>query len=715
MASPTSHAASRALDARSRRATVVAEEVTAPLASGWVPVAVCALPSGPLGTSAALAEPPGRGVIPAALRRSVGQRNRHDRDQLTIAASTLQALRRSASPPAVDDTADTRNVPSVLRLVGSQDDPLGGQPAPSPVLDALRSSRSGSGQPLPESIGGRLAAQFGRDFSAVRVHADAQSDAAARSVQAVAFTHGRDLYFSSGSYAPGSPSGQRLLAHELAHVSEAEAGGSVADTTTIGRANDPVEIAADRAADAAMAGLTSGRGARFPGPRPEVTEGPVGEPIARTIRRNILKDLGKAIRNWMPGRGKNKQKVPAGAQAIPTHYKNVVPTHYKNVVPTQYKNVTAGTGKPGSGPTAVQSKDDDLLLHQNGPSPSALSQRPKRHRAFLERGMNSDYNGETAAMNPKLKGSIHGEWAEVAGLKKCLAALRAGAVPKQAADQFLGQSALRITLAAIEPQDVDDAIQVVQSAIDTWVELARLQEVPLEDTGEVGDLTGRKVHYDSQEEQKQSSVSVSGGKLYRSTGELVDTSGSSTFFSGKGAEIFVASTDGYIHMGSHKIGKYHHSSLLAASKVSVGGEMKVTAGKIDWISNKSGHYAPTKDHLVQFLHWLEKDGVTLDFSVQAGWGLPSGKTARELVEGHDQGGPEPKEGFFRVKLRAVIQSYLKKFNAQQIRHFGKSKGWYFDANWEPRLGYGGAAADPKLVIAALKAKFGPADALVSLA
>lgn len=58
----------------------------------------------------------------------------------------------------------------------------------------------------------------GYDFSHVRVHTGARAALAARAVNALAYTVGRDIVFGAGQYAPGTSGGRRLLAHELTHV-----------------------------------------------------------------------------------------------------------------------------------------------------------------------------------------------------------------------------------------------------------------------------------------------------------------------------------------------------------------------------------------------------------------------------------------------------------------------------------------------------------------
>jgi hypothetical protein len=89
-----------------------------------------------------------------------------------------------------------------------------GMAAPPAVGDVLRSS----GQPLDPATRAFMEPRFGRDFGNVRTHTGSQADTAAASLQARAFTVGRDVVFAAGEHNPGSESGKRLLAHELTHV-----------------------------------------------------------------------------------------------------------------------------------------------------------------------------------------------------------------------------------------------------------------------------------------------------------------------------------------------------------------------------------------------------------------------------------------------------------------------------------------------------------------
>jgi hypothetical protein len=92
------------------------------------------------------------------------------------------------------------------------------------------------------------------DLSAVRVHTDEQADASARAVGAQAYTFGNHVVFRSGQYAPNTPAGRQLLAHELAHVAQQADGASGVERrvqrslTVVDAANAPPATAGTRLA-----------------------------------------------------------------------------------------------------------------------------------------------------------------------------------------------------------------------------------------------------------------------------------------------------------------------------------------------------------------------------------------------------------------------------------------------------------------------------------
>jgi hypothetical protein len=110
-------------------------------------------------------------------------------------------------------------------------------------IDATR----GSGAGLDGSVRGRLEGSLG-DLSDVTVHTDDTADALNRSVSARAFATGTDVYFAKGQYSPGSADGDRLIAHELAHVVQ-QRGAASSGPLTVSEPGDALETEADSLAD----------------------------------------------------------------------------------------------------------------------------------------------------------------------------------------------------------------------------------------------------------------------------------------------------------------------------------------------------------------------------------------------------------------------------------------------------------------------------------
>lgn len=122
---------------------------------------------------------------------------------------------------------------------------------PQSVHETLRSQ----GQPLDMATRAFMEPRFGRDFSHVRVHADARAVESANSVNALAYTVGNHVVFGEGQFAPAAKTGQRLLAHELAHVSQQDTAAMVQlqrqskEGTAVPAADNDMEKKANEAAD----------------------------------------------------------------------------------------------------------------------------------------------------------------------------------------------------------------------------------------------------------------------------------------------------------------------------------------------------------------------------------------------------------------------------------------------------------------------------------
>ncbi len=123
---------------------------------------------------------------------------------------------------------------------------------------------SSPGNPLSTSVRTFFERRFGRDLSNVRVHVDYDAASAARLLGAAAFTFGSDLVFAAGRYQPGNFAGQKLLAHELAHVVQQQRGGAKQAAAPVVDSTGPAEREAGAVA------------AAMPLPRAPVLAAPLG-------------------------------------------------------------------------------------------------------------------------------------------------------------------------------------------------------------------------------------------------------------------------------------------------------------------------------------------------------------------------------------------------------------------------------------------------------
>jgi hypothetical protein len=108
-------------------------------------------------------------------------------------------------------------------------------------------SKRGTGQSLDSTTQRDMEQTFGHDFSDVRVHTDTEAQSLNRALRAEAFTTGKDIFFNSGRYNPGSADGRKLLSHELTHVVQQRSAPAAQDLTV----SDPSDAAERQASNVA--------------------------------------------------------------------------------------------------------------------------------------------------------------------------------------------------------------------------------------------------------------------------------------------------------------------------------------------------------------------------------------------------------------------------------------------------------------------------------
>jgi Domain of unknown function (DUF4157) len=93
-----------------------------------------------------------------------------------------------------------------------------------PDLAGRLRAQLGRGEPLAGDLRAQAQAGLGQPLGDVRLHRDTEAASLAAGLGARAFTAGQDVFFGDGEYDPASPSGFGVLAHELAHTVQQEAG-----------------------------------------------------------------------------------------------------------------------------------------------------------------------------------------------------------------------------------------------------------------------------------------------------------------------------------------------------------------------------------------------------------------------------------------------------------------------------------------------------------
>jgi hypothetical protein len=114
----------------------------------------------------------------------------------------------------LDSAAPPKPAPRSRLLTGSADRSKSLSHALPSVQGVLRSP----GEPLDPGTRAFMEPRLQFDFSRVRVHTGQRAAESARDLDAAAYTLGRHIVFGAGSYAPLTPRGRGLLAHELTHV-----------------------------------------------------------------------------------------------------------------------------------------------------------------------------------------------------------------------------------------------------------------------------------------------------------------------------------------------------------------------------------------------------------------------------------------------------------------------------------------------------------------
>jgi len=185
------------------------------------------------------------------------------------------------------------------------------------------------GQPLDPATRNFFEPRFGHDFSRVRVHTDDRAAESARAVNAAAYTVGNDVVFDS-NHRPADGKSRQLVAHELAHVVQQDAGTSFRGSSSGPVRISPPDDGPEREAEHAAKSLGS-----VP---PSAHERP-------------------AVRRAPPDAG-TKQAQPTQTQPQPSPYSKAL-TQLQTLDPVMYGYLSKATLNGASTAVRVQNATDN--------------------------------------------------------------------------------------------------------------------------------------------------------------------------------------------------------------------------------------------------------------------------------------------------------------------------------------------------------------------
>jgi hypothetical protein len=186
---------------------------------------------------------PGCGLERHAPRPYARTVRRSDAERLAQGTQGPAAEQAQGSAPALAEQLGNRGFTQALARMADGEGILADGTV-HPEVAATIAAHRGRGSAIPAPIAERAEQALGAPVDDVRIHTDATANALARAVSARAFAVGRDVYFAQGEYRPGTPSGDGLLAHELAHTEQqrsAPAGGPL----VVSQPGDALERDAD--------------------------------------------------------------------------------------------------------------------------------------------------------------------------------------------------------------------------------------------------------------------------------------------------------------------------------------------------------------------------------------------------------------------------------------------------------------------------------------
>lgn len=189
-----------------------------------------------------------------------------------------------------------------------------GGAAMHPQVESAIERKRGEGQSLPDGTRQQMESGLGADLSSVRVHDDDESHDLNRSLNAHAFTTGEDVFFGEGEYAPHNGGGQRLIAHEMAHVVQQDGAEPQASQSRV--AIDAPGNKYSRKADATAKQATGARVKKKAKAAPTPLAGKMATPVQRAEEFDEEKQEEEAERKEEKSKAAARDKKEKGQDEV---------------------------------------------------------------------------------------------------------------------------------------------------------------------------------------------------------------------------------------------------------------------------------------------------------------------------------------------------------------------------------------------------------------
>jgi Domain of unknown function (DUF4157) len=163
---------------------------------------------------------------------------------------------------------------------------------------------SGGGHPLPDPVRSEMEGRFGQSLAPVRIHDDARAHDSAAALGAKAYAAGDHVVFGRGQFAPETPAGRTLLAHELAHTLQQGGVQLKAEGALPVGADQRLEAEADSAASAVISG----------GPMPSLTR--ISTPTIQRVAESATPPVLAAPPPVATTSGGPTNDLPAGLESL---------------------------------------------------------------------------------------------------------------------------------------------------------------------------------------------------------------------------------------------------------------------------------------------------------------------------------------------------------------------------------------------------------------